>query len=272
MHQTMRSFIVGHIDCLNFLIENGCPLEDIAVSGAVKGGHLKAVEILVGHGLPDGQFFLDWDTACFGQFTSNQLRCLEHLLDDGCCIHPGVLTWAATGGDLDVVRFLHSREVSLWSSACDESAQDKLARDAAREMVLRDYADLLYSNTIAIPEMPEDAEHMREVLHYGWAMGAPLTPVMKEVFEAKRAATRATLLCFHVATGLSQTEGASWEQTAAWAVMGRVPTEIIEKILLDAECEIADTLRRSVQRDRSTKVVQLAGYPSRTAWTRKDGS
>jgi hypothetical protein len=46
--------------------------------------------------------------------------------------------------------------------------------------------------------------------------------------------------------------------------------ELIEKILVDAEFEIADTLRCSVRRDCSVK-VEAAGYPYRVVWMRKDG-
>jgi hypothetical protein len=215
-----HSLVVGHIDCLSYLIENGCPLEDIAMSGAVHGGHLKAVEMLVSCGLPDDPFFLDRQTPYFGRFIPNQLRCLEHLLDNGRRIYPAVLIWAAIGGDVDGVRFLHSRGVPLWDSACVEDTKDRDFRDPARKKFLEYHTVLLARSILAVPEMPQDAEDMWKALYYGWAMGAPLTPVMEDFFEGKRAATRVTLFCFHVATGLSQDDGASCEQTAQAARHG----------------------------------------------------
>jgi hypothetical protein len=131
------------------------------------------------------------------------------MLDRGCDIDSSVIIWAALGGEVDGVRLLHSRGVPLWDSASEEDAQDREARDPAGEMLLRDHDYLLRKSTFAIAQLPQDSEYMRKVLHYGWAKGAPLTPAMEEVLKAKRAATRATLLCFHVTTGLSQAAGAS---------------------------------------------------------------
>ncbi len=268
---TRHCLVVGHIDCLSFLIENGCLLKDVAVSGAVREGHLKAVELLVSCGLPQRPFFPDHATPCFGRLTPNQLRCLEHLLDNGRHIHPAVVIWAATGGDLEAVRLLHSRGVPFWHSACEEDKWDREVRDRRRELHFAYRRDMLSRGIISVPETAEDTEDMRDALHYAWAMGAPLTPVMEELFDAKRAGTRATLLCFHVAMGLSQMAGSSSEQRDAWAGMGRVPLELIERILVDAEYEITDALRRSVLRDRSVKVDQLATAPWRILWMRKDG-
>jgi hypothetical protein len=88
---------------------------------------------------------------------------------------------------------------------------------------------------------------MWTALRYGGLMGAPVSPAMEELFEAKRRSTCAVLLCFHVATGLSQGEGAV-EQLAAWSGMRRMPMELIEKILVFAELEIPESLRRALPR------------------------
>ncbi len=77
---------------------------------------------------------------------------------------------------------------------------------------------------------------MYTALLYGALMGAPMSPAMEEMFKTQRKSTRAVLLYFHVATGLSQGEG-SEEQRAAWSCMGRIPLGVIEKILLLADLE-----------------------------------
>jgi hypothetical protein len=97
---------------------------------------------------------------------------------------------------------------------------------------------------VTIREISEYADSVWAALRYGWVMGAPVTPVMEEVFEAQRAATRATLCCFHVASRLELGDGTS-EQQDAWGAMGRVPMDLIEKILLGAHFEIWETLHRT---------------------------
>ncbi len=66
---------------------------------------------------------------------------------------------------------------------------------------------------------------------------------MEEMLAEQRRTTRTILLSFHVAPQLSRGEGTA-EQRAAWAVMGRVPFDIIEKILVLSEFEIIEALRR----------------------------
>jgi hypothetical protein len=68
---------------------------------------------------------------------------------------------------------------------------------------------------------------------------------MEAFFKAQRCSTRTVLLSFKVATRLSQGEGAV-EQLAAWSAMGGMPMELIEKILVFAELEIPESLRRAL--------------------------
>ncbi len=88
---------------------------------------------------------------------------------------------------------------------------------------------------------------MQKALWYGWALGAPLSPAMEAVFKAKRGLTRTVLCCFHVATRLSQGK-AALEQRAALGAMGRVPVDMVEQILMLAELEIPELLRRPLPR------------------------
>jgi hypothetical protein len=86
---------------------------------------------------------------------------------------------------------------------------------------------------------------MWSALMYGAVHGAPLTPAAKLALKAQRKVTRTVLLSFYVAGRLSEGEG-TLEQRAAWAVMGRMPIEILENILVLADLEIAESLRRSL--------------------------
>ncbi len=132
------------------------------------------------------------------------------------------------------------------------------------QVVLKLY---LWEKTIAIPTLPADAERMWAALRYGAAMGAPLTPVMEQVFQAKRAATRTTLLCFHVAHRLSR-KGGHRKKRAAWAGMGAMPIEVIEKILMLGEFEIPESFYRPLPRECGVKVQ---GSFCRVWWERTHG-
>lgn len=57
----------------------------------------------------------------------------------------------------------------------------------------------------------DDADESEPLL-YGWYQGALVTLAMEPEFKAKRAATRVTVLCFHVATRLSNERGTPGQQ------------------------------------------------------------
>ncbi len=250
---TCVSCEVGHYDCLLFALQNGCPRGDCALEAAVKKGHLRSVELLVAHGLPERP--ITFAAAKGEKATADQLRCLQHILDKGSSVDARTVTCAAQAGDVDLVRFLHTRGVRLWEEACEAETKSS--------------AFLLYFSSktrVVVPTVLKNAALMWDALRYGWAMGAPVTPAMAEAFKAKRAATCATLLCFHVATRLSEGRGAAGEQGAAWGGMGRVPVELIEKLLLQADFEIPETLRRSLPRDSCGVLVDVR--PPHMVWMR----
>jgi hypothetical protein len=154
----------------------------------------------------------------------NQLRCLQYDSDKGCPIHTDLLIWVAGSGDLELVRLLHSRGVGLWAGAYEEQALYPTVHRCSWQSpttvgvaflgnIKKD--DLRQQEVIAIPRKPQDVAEVWRVLQYRWAMGAPLTPAMEEVFMAKRAATRSTLLSLKVADRLSRKEGISSQERAA---------------------------------------------------------
>jgi hypothetical protein len=175
----------------------------------------------------------------------NQLRCLQHLFDKGCPIHPGTMISAARFGDVDFMRFLHSRNVPLW----DDTQMD-WTKDMWYNLVPPPCICTLYGHAdegiLTVPDPPEDAKYMWTALMYGVVHGAPVPSVVKDVLRAQRSATRAVLLSFCVAARLSAGEGAQG-QKAAWAVMGRVPIELIEKILVLADLEVTESVRRPLE-------------------------
>ncbi len=251
------------------MLKHGCPLRNDMLIGAVTGGHFECVKLLVARGLPKEPLAFGregWRAydQCVGP---RQLRCLQYLIDCGCPIATELLIWVAGSGDVDSVRLLHSRGVALWAGAYAQETYDE--EDPIQMFEVKTQEDALRGQgIIAMPEKPEDAWKMWRVLQYGWAMGAPLTPAMEELFRAKRAATRATLLCVRVAARLSHDAGASPQQRAVWAVMGRVPIELVEKIAVHADFETRDTLYR--RRGPDCSVTVHLSHPPDVVWLRND--
>jgi hypothetical protein len=261
----------GHADCLCYLLEHGCPLEDDVLMKAVVRGHFNCVKLLVTWEPPQKPLIfrisrLFWEGLPVGP---DQLRCLQYVSDQGRPIHTDVLMWVAGSGDVDLVRLLHSRGVGLWAGAFERIPLNETAlRPEFTHMWRYQKRALRQQEIIALPKRPEDVAKMWGVLQYGWAMGAPLTPAIEEVFRAKRAATRATLLCFIVAARPSRQLGMSPRQRAALAVMGRMPIEMVAKIILRADFETEHTLYCSRASNCSVK-VQIP-HPPHEVWMRND--
>ncbi len=116
---------------------------------------------------------------------------------------------------------------------------------------------------------------MLKTLRYASCMGAPVTPVIEEIFESQRVATRAVLLCFHVAGRLSRWRASSKRRAmwaacdphvvareravraanrAMWGAMARMPRELVEKLLVHADLEIPESFGRRLFAQRSACV------------------
>jgi hypothetical protein len=294
---TMGPIQPDHLQCMQYLLDNGRVIHPGTLICAARRGDVDAVRFLHGRGVPL------WTAACE-----------EDAEEEEFATHISRMC-------REIVRKLRLRTATiaipefaakgLFASAHAEAAYDE-AEPVPRFRMKTKQRSLRRQGVIAVPEKPLDTVPMWRALQYGWAMGAPLTPAMEEVFKAKRAATRATLLCFHVAARLSQgtgsltqetdsatqgsgsvtqgtgplteetgflaqgtdslgeEEGASGEQRAAWAGMGHVPIELLEKILLKADFEIPESLGRSARRGGLMHVQR--SNPSLMVWVRSDGT
>ncbi len=276
-------------------MEHGCPVEDYLLNVALARGDLPSVALFVRHGLPQTRPF--HHGANGPSMGSDHLRCLRHLIDSGCPIHPGTLISAASQGNVDTVRLLHEGGVPLWERAWTwevETGPHSLCAN-----ILLGLQQIMYAEQhklIVVPQVAAAGVQMRKVLRYGACMGAPVTPGIEEMLRADRAGTRAVLLSFHVAAGLSQGKGVEsgkvlpphnarskqagsvqmsrrqdaarpcklntkrgrWKQRDAWAVMARMPPDLIDKILVLADLEIPESARRTVPTQCCVR-VQLRG-------------
>jgi hypothetical protein len=215
---------VGRTNCLAFALEHNCPVEDSVLDAAVTNGHLECVELLVARGLPHRPYLPaptnDRVTFSGGTLGDRQLQCLEHLFVKGCPVHPGILISAAMRGDFDAVRYLHSRGVPLWHHAWENTA-DKIGfpKGLCWKSSPGPRGYCFRNRILVIPPVPNISPDMWEVLRYGFARRAPLTPVLEEAL-ANRASTCALLLSFHAAARLSQREGTREPRPASGTCQG----------------------------------------------------
>jgi ankyrin repeat protein len=76
----------GHLECLRYLHENGCPCNEQAIDVAVGRGHLECLRFLHEKGCPLTVWTIAWAAA------GGHLECLRYLHESGCLWDEGV--WA----------------------------------------------------------------------------------------------------------------------------------------------------------------------------------
>ena len=91
----------GHLDCLRYLDKNGCPWDQNTCAGAAKGGHLDCLKYLHENGCP-------WNTrACFAAAGVGSLDCLKYLHENGCPWNTKTCDVAAKESHFDCLKYLH---------------------------------------------------------------------------------------------------------------------------------------------------------------------
>jgi hypothetical protein len=111
----------GHLECLMFAVKRGCPVDDETLTEAVECGEEECLDFLLEHGFrreePLQIVLLDND------FLFDSLALLAYY---GADIHPGQAVYAASIGDLEVLRYFHSAGFPLWQTAVDEFTSKSL--------------------------------------------------------------------------------------------------------------------------------------------------
>ena len=68
----------GHLECLKYSHENGCPWNEDTCSSAAQNGHLEILNYLHEEGCP-------WDTnTCAAAALGGHLECLKYAHENGC--------------------------------------------------------------------------------------------------------------------------------------------------------------------------------------------
>jgi hypothetical protein len=232
--------------CLANLLEHGCPVDDIVFETAIRLGQWESFLVLLDHGLPRRVPYFYKQMYHGNRIGTVQLRCFKHLLDRGCRIDPETLIWAASNGVVDFVRLLHSRGVPLWDRAWEIPDRSNISEDLSFDWLKH----CLQERILPIPESRVYCTRIWKALRYGSCKGAPVTPLVEEMFAAER---KALLLSFHVAPRLSEGEGQPKGNKVTWAVMGRVPPELVHA-LVHADLDIAEAFQQSLFRQPSVLV------------------
>ena len=91
----------GHLECLKYLHENGCPWDERTFSTATLNGHLECLKYLHENGCP-------WDeSACNLAAENGHLECLKYLHESGCSWDKWTFSTATLNGHLECLKYLH---------------------------------------------------------------------------------------------------------------------------------------------------------------------
>ena len=90
----------GHLDCLKYLHENGCPWKENATWSAASNGHLDCLKYLHENECP-------WDKdVTWSAAWNGHLDCLMYLHENGCPWKENVTLSAALNSHLDCLKYL----------------------------------------------------------------------------------------------------------------------------------------------------------------------
>ena len=98
---TVRAATYGHLDCLRYAHQNGCPWDDAVCVGAAKNNQLECLRYAHEHGCP-------WDERTCNEASGNgHLELLRYAHQNGCPWNAWTPAFAAGGGHLDCLRYAH---------------------------------------------------------------------------------------------------------------------------------------------------------------------
>lgn len=99
---TVSAVCNNHADCLQYVLEHGCPVDPRCILLASFLGHLRCLEILHQHGCP-------WSLEISVVATKNdQAECLKYAVEHGCPVVPQMLSFARNEGSVRCAAYLES--------------------------------------------------------------------------------------------------------------------------------------------------------------------
>ncbi len=178
--------------------------------------------------------------------------CFELLERYGVDVSAGQTVYAASLGDLEVVRHFHAAGSPLWHAAIDEFRSGFLAkgrswdswsrflRYTAVPMEGQPQRPSIWDGVLYITPWDEHLPACWATLRFGAVHGAPLTPRAEALVKERQACAQEVIRCFHAARRLA---GGGRRASAKWSAMSRVPDDVLMMIMELAEVEIREALR-----------------------------
>ncbi len=96
----------GHLDCLKYAHEHGCPWDEDTCSRAAKGGHLDCLKYAYEHDCPWAE---SEDETCWKAALGGHLDCLKYAHEQGFPWDDWTCSRAAKGGHLDCLKYAHEQ-------------------------------------------------------------------------------------------------------------------------------------------------------------------
>ena len=114
----------GHLDCLKYAHENGCPWDEGTCSYAAEYGHLDCLKYAHENGCPWNEdiffdIYEDESDTCSLAAGGGHLDCLKYAHENGCEWYVGTCAYAAGGGHLNCLKYVHDNgcEWNEWTCA-----------------------------------------------------------------------------------------------------------------------------------------------------------
>jgi hypothetical protein len=243
---TRKAAAGGHLECLMFAVKKGCPVDDETLAAAVECGEEECLEYLL-----DCGFRPEQPLRILRLDNESLWDCFEVLERHGVDVSPGQIVYAASHGDLEVVRHFHATGFPLWHAAVDEFDDEYLAESES----WFSWAWFVRMNSLIVTAQPQTLSIWDGVLHippfdhllpacwatlrFGAVHGAPLTPRAQALVQERQGCAQEVVRCFHAARWLA---AGGRRDSAKWAAMSRVPNEVLMTIMELAEVEIREAL------------------------------
>jgi hypothetical protein len=95
----------GHLECLKYAREHGCPWDPYTTAWAAINDHLECLKYAHEHGCPWANETTKW-AAKYGH-----LECLKYVHENGCPWHMKTTSWAAYYGHLECLIYIYRNTI-----------------------------------------------------------------------------------------------------------------------------------------------------------------
>lgn len=109
----------GHLECLKYAHENGCPWGEKICSSAAQYGHLDCLKYAHENGCP----WDEWTTIEASKYRDS-VECLKYAIENGCPMDRIVSIHIAEHGDIELLKCVHKMGCPLDESLCHYSAKN----------------------------------------------------------------------------------------------------------------------------------------------------